>query len=124
MFFDYNDVFNTAVITIPGPDYCVVVFWTPDGIEENVVDMSGIPGLSVSPNPGIGSFAFDVALPSDCDVKLGIYDLSGRLLSTVSQSFLASGNYAFSFDASLPPGVYAVRLDAGEKAVTRLMTVL
>ena len=31
--------------------------------------------------------------------------------------------YAFAWNSSVPAGVYAVRLDAGEKTVSRLMTV-
>ena len=38
------------------------------------------------------------------------------------ENFLA-GSYAFAWDASVPVGVYAVRLDAGGKTVSRLMTV-
>ena len=85
--------------------------------------MAGMPGLAVSPNPGAGSFAFSVFLPIGCDVRLGVYDLSGRLVSIVSENSLVSGSYAFAWDSSVPAGVYAVRLDAGEKTVTRLMTV-
>ena len=37
---------------------------------------------------------------------------------------LHAGNHGFAWDASVPAGVYAVRLDAGSKTVTSLMTVL
>jgi hypothetical protein len=71
----------------------------------------------------MGSFAFSVFVPVACDVRLGAYDLSGRLVSTVSEAALVGGSYSFAWDASVPAGVYAVRLDAGSKTVTRLMTV-
>ena len=105
------------------PDYAMYVKYTAIGIEEGSIGMAGMPGLAVSPNPGAGSFAFSVFLPIGCDVRLGVYDLSGRLVSIVSENSLVSGSYAFAWDSSVPAGVYAVRLDAGEKTVTRLMTV-
>ncbi len=123
VFFDYCDAIGTAVAAVPGPDYGIAVTWTPLGVEESGFGMAGMPGLVVSPNPGTGSFAFSVYLPVACDVRLGVYDLSGRLVSTVSENSLVSGSYTFAWDASVPTGVYAVRLDAGSKTVTRLMTV-
>ena len=44
-------------------------------------------------------------------------------MSTVSEISLLAGSHAFAWDASVPAGVYAVRLDAGGKTVSRLMTV-
>ena len=123
VYFDYCDAIGTAVAAVPGPDYSIVVTWTPEGIEEGFIGMAGMPGLAVSPNPGTGSFAFSVFLPIGCDVRLGVYDLGGRLVSTVTEKSLLAGSYAFTWDASVPAGVYAVRLDAGGKTVSRLMSV-
>ncbi len=123
VFFDYCDATGTAVVTVPGPDYGIVVTWTPEGIEEGYIGMAGMPGLAVSPNPGTGSFAFSVYLPVACDVRLGVFDLSGRLVSVVSEESLLAGSHAFVWNDVVPAGVYAVRLDAGSKTVTRLMTV-
>jgi len=44
-------------------------------------------------------------------------------VSNVAENSYVSGNYAFAWTASVPAGVYAVRLDAGSKTVTRLMSV-
>lgn len=66
---------------------------------------------------------FGLNILIQCDVRSGVYDLSGRLVSTVSESSLLAGSHAFAWDASVSAGVYAVRLDAGSKTVTRLMTV-
>jgi hypothetical protein len=62
-------------------------------------------------------------VPAACDVRSGVYDLSGRLVSIVSESSLLAGSHSFVWDAPVPAGVYAVCLDAGSKTVTRLMTV-
>ncbi len=123
VFFDYCDAVDVAVAAVPGPDYAIYVSFTPEGITEGAVGTAGMPGLAVSPNPGTGNFSFSVYLPIACDFRLGVYDLCGRLVSIVSEAAFVSGNYAFAWDASVPAGVYAVRLDAGSKTVTRLMTV-
>jgi len=123
VFFDYCNAVGVAVAPVPGPDYAIYVSFTPEGISEVEIGTAGMPGLVVSPNPGTGSFAFYVFLPSSCDVRLGVYDLSGRLVSVVSENSFVSGSHTFAWDASVPAGVYAVRLDAGSKTVTRLMTV-
>ena len=44
-------------------------------------------------------------------------------MSIVSEAALVGGSYSFAWDAFVPAGVYAVRLDAGGKTVSRLMTV-
>ncbi len=121
--FSYCDAIDAAVAAVPGPDYAIYLSFSPEGISEDEIGMAGMPGLCVSPNPGSGSFTFDVFLPSSCDVRLGVYDLGGRLVSIVEKSSFTAGSYAFAWNASLPSGVFAVRLDAGEKIVTRLITV-
>ena len=114
---------EVAIATSPGPDYAMYVKYTLVGVEEGSIGMAGMPGLAVSPNPGRGNFAFSVFLPIGCDVRLGVYDLSGRLVSVVSEAALVDGSYSFAWDSSVPAGVYAVCLDAGGKTVSRLMTV-
>ncbi|MCD4775025.1 MAG: T9SS type A sorting domain-containing protein [Candidatus Aegiribacteria sp.] len=121
--FEYCSEIDVALATSPGADYAIYISFTPEGIEESEIVTVDMPGLTVSPNPGNGCFAFNVFLPSACDMLLGVYDLSGRLVSRVEQNSFVSGSYVIDWNDSVPAGVYAVRLDAGEKTVTRLMTV-
>ncbi len=58
-------------------------------------------GTSIS-QPWYGLFCFSVYLPIGCDVRLGVYDLGGRLVSTVSENSLVSGSYTFAWDSSVP----------------------
>ncbi len=129
VYFDYCNAADVAIAAVPGADYGIIVNWSPQGVSENELGVEDLPGLAVSPNPGPGRFAFRVALPSASSVKIGVYDLCGRLVSGVAESSFASGITAVEWDAvnengaALPPGVYAVRLDACGKTVSRLMTV-
>jgi YVTN family beta-propeller protein len=129
VYFDYCNAADVAIAAVPGPDYGIVVNWSPQGVSGNEFVVEDLPGLAVSPNPGVGCFAFRVVLPSASSVNIGVYDLCGRLVSGVAESSFASGITAVEWDAvdengaALPPGVYAVRLDACGKTVSRLMTV-
>ncbi|MCD4847625.1 MAG: beta-propeller fold lactonase family protein [Candidatus Aegiribacteria sp.] len=129
VYFDYCNAADVAIAVVPGPDYGIIVNWSPQGVSENEFGVEDLPGLAVSPNPGVGCFAFRVVLPSASSVNIGVYDLCGRLVSGVAESSFASGITSVEWDAvnengaALPPGVYAVRLDACGKTVSRLMTV-
>ncbi|MCK4671916.1 MAG: beta-propeller fold lactonase family protein, partial [Candidatus Aegiribacteria sp.] len=127
--FDYCNAADAAIASVPGPDYGIIVNWSPQGVFESEIGVEGLPWLAVSPNPGVSCFAFRVILPSASPVNIGVYDLCGRLVSRIAECSFASGITAVSWDAvnengdDLPPGVYAVRLDACGKTVSRLITV-
>jgi hypothetical protein len=64
-----------------------------------------------SPNPARGVLALHFALPSEGAVWLGLYDVSGRLVSTYLNSVMGAGEYQMQRDISdVSPGVYFVRL--------------
>lgn len=123
VFFDYCHQTQTAMAAVPGPDYAIYLEYSPQGFAEGVISVSGMPGLSVSPNPGNGSFSFEVFLPAEGPVSIGVYDLSGRLVSGVASAGYGAGSHLVSWDGGLPSGVYAVRMDACGKTISRLLTV-
>lgn len=123
IFFDYSNTISSAVAPVPGPDYAIVINIDPEGIETCDVSVSMLPNLTVSPNPGMSDFSFKVVLPETSNMSLGIYDLSGRLVAEIADDSFADGTYLFDWADSLPFGVYAVRLDCGDRSVTKLLTV-
>lgn len=129
VYFNYNNAADVAIAAVPGPDYGIIVSWSPQGVSEHEAGVYGLPGLSVSPNPGAGCFTFHVILPAASSVKLEIYDLQGRLVSRVVESSFCQGLHSVDWNGtdeagvSLPPGVYAARLNAGGRTISRLMTV-
>ena len=77
--------------------------------------LSSVPeyyGLSkVYPNPFNPSTRIEFNLPSDANISLSIYDLSGRQVATVFEGFQDAGLHSYQWDASkMPSGVYYVRL--------------
>jgi hypothetical protein len=81
------------------------------------------------PNPARNNAVITYTLPASADVKLSVYDLSGRRVATVVNEFKHAGvyktDYTLTDDAGrpLPAGVYLYRLEAGADVATKKMVV-
>lgn len=77
------------------------------------------------PNPFNPSTEIQFALAKQGEVSLQIYDMQGRLVQTLLQETRAAGNYRIAFNAqNLPSGSYFVRLQSGDFAQTKAMTLM
>jgi len=124
--FHYSDAADLAMAASPGPDWAMAVDWSPQGVRARDVEASGVPGLSVFPNPSAGSAVFGVSIPEEGPARLDVYDLGGRLVETVAEGMMPAGESSISWASGreLPPGVYCVRLQTGGKVRSRLMTLV
>ncbi|GBE30188.1 hypothetical protein BMS3Bbin04_01214 [bacterium BMS3Bbin04] len=62
------------------------------------------------PNPFNPSTSFSLQLPEAADVSIAVYNVSGRLVSTVADGRFQAGSHQFSVDGSnLAAGVYFLR---------------
>lgn len=95
---------------------------------------SGVePGLSAPeawPNPSRGACRVSFALASAGDVRLDVYDVSGRRLARLGQGRFLAGPHVVEWDgrdasgARVSAGHYFVRLEsAGQVAVARLVVI-
>ena len=67
------------------------------------------------------------AIPRDGSVKLSIYDVSGKLVSTLADGFKTAGTYSVTFNASnFSSGVYyyKVEFNNGSESVSKVMKML
>ncbi|MBN1434113.1 T9SS type A sorting domain-containing protein [Candidatus Fermentibacterales bacterium] len=74
-------------------------------------------GLSLGafPNPFADEVLLEIELPAPGRAALRIFDLTGRLVSTLLDTTMPAGPASCSFDAGwLPAGVYIARLRAGD----------
>jgi len=73
------------------------------------------------PNPFNPSTRLDFALPGPSDVRLSVWDTSGRLLDMIMSGHLPAGRHTATWMArDIPTGVYLFTLDAGDtKMVTK-----
>ncbi len=99
----------------------------------NVVDYSGVAELlnprvlaltPASPNPFAGATTIAFALPQGGPAQLGVYDMSGRLVRTLSSGSLDAGVHRYDWDGlddsgrAVPGGVYLYRLEAEGRTLT------
>ena len=77
------------------------------------------------PNPFNPVTSIEYALPEAAHVKLEIFDMTGRSVSTLVDRTQTAGLHAVRFDAaSLPSGTYLYRIEAGSFTATRKMTLI
>jgi uncharacterized delta-60 repeat protein len=78
-----------------------------------------------SPNPFNAVTRLSYDLPIASQVKLQIYDNSGRLVTTLSNGFRHAGSHQVTWNATgLPSGLYFCRLQAGDYSAIQKMVLL
>lgn len=98
----------------------------PDAAAPATVELA----LSVAPNPIRGTGTVQLELPRPGPVRLAVYDVTGRRLATIANREFQAGTHALAVRAEddqgrrVPTGVYFLRLEAGERSVTRRMLVV
>ena len=78
-----------------------------------------VPNTS-SPTPFNPSTPISFSIPSDMNVDLAVYDISGRLVGELMSGVQTQGLYEITWDASnYASGLYLVRLVAGAEMHTQ-----
>ena len=99
----------------------VTVTWDPLVI--NVGDSCEAWFLGPCPNPVAGASVFSVHLTAAVQVRVDVVDLTGRTVASPIDGDFEAGSY----EAVLPeliPGMYFLRVSAGEESACRRFTVL
>lgn len=77
------------------------------------------------PNPFNPTTSISFYLPKSEHVTLNVYDITGRLVSTLLTGKMDLGEHSISFDAkNLSSGIYFYTIKAGEFQSTRKMTLI
>lgn len=77
------------------------------------------------PNPFNPSTTIGFALPESGDIKLEVFDMTGRLVRTLLNETRVAGYHEVAFDASqLSSGVYTYNLQTGNTVITRKLTLV
>lgn len=95
----------------------------------------GTPQLTLAldqnwPNPFNPSTSIGYYLPEGCNVRLEIYDASGRLINVLQNGAQASGKYNVdwngtnSIGSKVSSGIYFYRLTAGKETISKKMVLL
>ena len=76
------------------------------------------------PNPASHAVSVEFELADAQTVTLSVYDLAGRLVTTLQQDELAAGRHRATWDcAGEAAGAYLLRLEAGDDALSRRIVV-
>jgi hypothetical protein len=98
---------------------------SPTGIVAAAPAARGVELAQNYPNPFNPTTAIEFRLPVAAHVNLSIFDVTGRLVTTLADGTLDAGPHRVVWDgAGAGSGVYFYRLHAGEETVTRKLTVL
>ncbi len=115
-----DNIIVTGLSLIGGDeDYFTVKYAPSIGIED------AEPGFMTSlceiyPNPLTSDANIRFTTSKKTGVKLGVYDVSGRLIQTIIDNVVDAGEYNVLWDSSLrPSGVYFLKFDAGEYTTTK-----
>ena len=93
----------------------------PVKISDNLQETS----LGLYPNPSSGKITINLELPRSADANLNIYDLSGRLMKSITHQMYPSGYSQEFFDVSdLSNGLYICILELNGKIVSRQKVVV
>ena len=97
---------------------------------DEVADGTGISLYPARPNPFSGSTTIDFFLPRPQHVKLGVYDVRGRKVSTIVSGMLQQGRHSLDWNGlgasgrPAAPGVYFLKMETGRRVLTRKIVVL
>jgi hypothetical protein len=81
--------------------------------------------LSIAPNPFAGAAQVSYSVPKAGNVSLRLYDVTGKLVSTLASGYRPAGNYAYRLSPTayrLSAGVYLLKYEtAGEHTTQKLI---
>ena len=96
-----------------------------DSLAYAALNPSDIRLLQNYPNPFNSTTTISYDLNSSNIVRLKVFDLTGRLVTTLIDGSITTGKHEVMFDgAGLASGIYFTRLEAGSKRMTRKMVFI
>ncbi len=123
-----NDILLPQLDEFNYPVDPVYIYTTEEFMVDNEEDVMNIRSFSLHqnyPNPFNPSTNISYTLPNNGQVKLEVFDITGRLVSTVVDQRQTAGQYTLRFDgANLASGIYFYRLKAAQQVEIRRMTLI
>jgi len=107
----------------------VILKTTNAGILTGFTSQSGYIGkyeLSQNyPNPFNSETKFDYELPDDGNVKISLYDISGKLVKVLEETFSTAGLYTIKFNASdFATGIYFYKMESDTFVDVKRLVIL
>ena len=94
-------------------------------IDVNVYDAMSYSISSIYPNPFNPETTIEYVIPKDEMVSVSIYDLQGRMVTSLSNGVQSAGYHSITWNASeMPTGLYFVKLVAGSYRETQKIMLI
>ncbi len=118
----YSTVGGTGALGV----FCTKLFTTTTGIHNNNNEIPNLYSLSQNyPNPFNPTTEIKFDIPTNGQVKLVIYDINGKEVTTLLNEQKQAGSYSVSFNASsFASGVYFYKLTSGSFTDTKKMALV
>jgi hypothetical protein len=120
-YFQYRAILMTSDNDITPSLQGVSVTWNPLGIDGSVPFHFEL--LPVRPNPCAGTPGIEFGMPVEAMVGISLFDISGRLVHEITPAEYEPGWHEIQLEV-LRPGIYFIRMRAGEFAASRRFVVL
>ncbi len=102
------------------PFFGKILWEKTSGLKEN---WENVFGFKVFPNPAKEFFSCSFRLKRTREVEVSTFDLGGKKISTLFSGKLAPGEHHFRWQPETP-GVYILRLNAGENSIEKKIIFL
>ncbi|MBX7224439.1 MAG: N-acetylmuramoyl-L-alanine amidase [Chitinophagales bacterium] len=118
---------NAGLISSVGSSDGILI--TPSAGKESFANnASDIDHLRLSPNPNKGLFTLSLNLNQAHDIKMDIYDISGKVVySNIQQGFYEQGTHEFDIDVrplNLETGNYILIIQTEKQAMSALFNIV
>ena len=72
--------------------------------------------VTVAPNPANENTNFNIILRNSKEVRINLFDLTGKLIDNVSNSYMTKGVHSISYNTStLNSGIYIFQVASGDE---------
>ena len=109
-------------------EFCVAVYKVccpPTGIEEKCSCVRNKFQLHLYPNPLVTATKISFTLPTKANIKLEVYDISGRLIEVVAKENYDAGEHTIEWNADgIKKGIYFCKLSTESQTLIRKMILL
>ena len=81
--------------------------------------------INAYPNPFNSSTTVSVSIPELTNATLGVYDLNGRMITTLHQGPMEAGKYSFTLNGeNLTAGNYVLRFDSADGGLIKQISYI
>jgi len=95
------------------------------GIDEGQQNVPQYTRLSLYPNPSVRSSVLSYELVHGGDVRVGLYDASGRLVDVLERAYRSAGLYTFDINTTeFANGTYFIVLDTPFEKLSRSLVIM